>query len=579
MVPVNQGIAVLIILLTKMTDRIHLLYSLLPQQAASANVPPIMDQTLKKITGLLKSQDPVRRSGAAIVLAELAPDSPEVVKALGEALPEAGQQFSGCIMEALQAIGSPAAVPYVMPLLNSQDMAIRMRASAIVACGGSAVVPEIRKQFKDAPRLQKLVFIDLLARIHTPETIQMLLDLLFESDFSLIKETCDAVKRHASGAQPPERLKLHKQIVKFMDSTRVKEQERVLTSSILLLGHIGRPEAAQILLKHSTPKTIAYVRRHAIIALKGVDFEGKATAAAVLKKLFPYLEETDEDIVRHSLEVIQRMPSPNISQAQWKKLLQSKHGYARAFAARMLSGTDSNENNLLLIGLLAHQDNELREIAANALANHKKATPLLLKALTTEDNLEVARTLARVLKAHTEAIDKKILKKFSDLTAKEMLAGNQKYEPLLYFIRNIDPRASEAILLDTGMAHKKAKRWTNAVNCLRHLLHTQTFNDEVSYALSVCDLKASKKELAPQYRADDHALRGFNSLYRHNSAELLAKLKKDKTMDAADLYYVGFHFSEGSGEERNFGEDLLKHVAKTWPKSREGKDIKARLKG
>jgi len=535
-----------------------------------------MDQILKKITGLLKHQDPMRRSGAALVLAELAPKNKDVVKELGEALPSAGQQLTAHILEALQAIGLPAAVPYVMPLLNSQDMSIRMRTSAIVACGGSTVVPEIKKQFKESPRQQKLVFIDLLARIHTTETLQMLLDLLFEPDFSLIKETCDAVKRHAAGAQPPERLKLHKQVEKFMSTARVKQQERVLTSSLLLLGHIGRPEAAAILLKYTTPKTLPYVRRHALIALKGVDFAGK-TASSVLKKIFPYLEESEEEIVRHTIDVIQRMPEPDISAAQWRKLLQNDHGSARAFAARMISGTDTSDNNSLLIDLLGHDDNELREIAANALAGHKKATPLLVKALASEDNVNIAWSLVKILKMHGEAVDKKTVKKFTDLAAKQMMAGKPQYEPLLYFIRNFDAKAAETIMLDAGLAHKKAKRWALAVDCLRRLLHTESFNEEVSYALSLCDLKVSKKELSAQYRAEDHALRGFVSLYRRNKNELLARLKKDKILDESDIYYIGFHFSEAAGEERDFGDELLKHVAKTWPKSREAKDAKARL--
>ena len=115
------------------------------------------------------------------------------------------------------------------------------------------------------------------------------------------------------------------------------------------------------------------------------------------------------------------------------------------------------------------------------------------------------------------------------------------------------------------------------MDCLRRLLHTETFNDDVSYALSVCDLKVSHKELAPQYRAEDHALRGFNSLFRHNSTDLLNRLKTDKALDASDLYYVGFHFTEGSGDERLFGEEILKHIVKSRPKSAEAKAARQRL--
>jgi hypothetical protein len=91
-------------------------------------------------------------------------------------------------------------------------------------------------------------------------------------------------------------------------------------------------------------------------------------------------------------------------------------------------------------------------------------------------------------------------------------------------------------------------------------------------------LKISKKELSPQYRNEDHALRGFTSLFRHSSIDLMKRIKKDKTLDASDLYYIGFHFNDSAGNERTFGEELLKHVIKTWPKSKEARDIKARFR-
>jgi HEAT repeat protein len=536
-----------------------------------------MDRTLKKICGLLKSPDALRRCGAALVISELSPKSKDVVKALGEALPDASEQLTTCILDAMQSIGSPAAVPYVMPLLLTQDVATRMRAVGIVACGGKAVVPEIKRQLKNASRQQKLVFIDILARIHNNETIQMLLDMLFEPDFSLVKETCDAVKRHAGAAQPKERLKLHKQVVRFMNTSRVRKQERILTSSLLLIGHIGRPEAAAILLKYSTPKTLPYVRRHALIALKGVEFAGRMVSST-LRKIFPYLNEDDEEIVRHTLEITGRMPSSAIKDAQWRKLLQSKHGSVRAFAARMLSGIDTVENNKLLLDLLNHQDMELREIAASSLAAHKKATPFLLRLLAAEKNPETAWRIAKILKPHLENIDKQTIKKFTSIAAKEMLAGTPRHEPLLYFVHYADPKATEKLLLDTGMQHKRAKRWGPAVDCLRRLLHTEIFNDDISYALSICDLKVSKKELSIQYRAEDHALRGLLSLFRHNAPNLLARLKKDKTLNASDIFYAGFHFSDSAGDERLFGEELLKHVVKKWPRSREAKEARARLK-
>lgn len=519
----------------------------------------------------------MRRCGAALVLAELAPKTVDVVKALGEALDGANEPLAGCILEALEAIGSRAAVPYVMPMLNAEDISTRLRAAAVISCAGAAVVPEIKRQIGEASRRQKLVLVDLLARIHSTDALRILLDELFDHDFELVKQTCEAVRRHLGDAKPTERLKLHEQVAEFMRSTRVKERERVFASCLLLVGNIGRPEARSILLKHTGAKSSPYIRRNALVALRGLTHTS-TTAAALLRKVLPYLDEDDSDIVRQVVEIIERLPASVLATTQLRGLLKSKHGAVRALAARRLAETDTAPGNRLLVDLLGHDDSGVQEIAASALSRHEKATPSLLEALAVEKDLDAAWRLARILKPHGEAVTKTSLKKFVTKTAIAMLAADPLHEPLLYLVRNVDPAAAEALVLDTGMKHKRAKRWAEAVNCLRRLIHTDTFDSKVSYALSVCDLKLSPKELAPQFRADCHALRGLRSLRRTGALNLLDQLTKDKTLDASDLYYVGFHFREGTGDDVAFGEDLLRHIAATWPKSKEAKAVKGMLK-
>ena len=536
-----------------------------------------MDKTLKKICGLLGSDDNVRRCGAAVVLAELAPRDAQVVKALGEALSEGSDTFMNLALEALDAIGSRAAVPYVMPLLDSAEPATRLRASAIVARAGSAIVPEIKKQMPKAGRRQRIVFADLLARVHKQDSFKVLLEQLFDPDFEVVKQLCEAVRRHTKDAKPADKLKLHKQVVQFMGTKRVKERERVLTSCLLLLGYIGRPEARTLLLKYAAPKTSVYLRRHALIGLRGLAYTA-ATAKTVAGKIFPYLGESDTDVIRQVVDVIARLPEGSMTATQSRKLLKSKHTFVRAFAARRLADNDTVAGNKLLVDLLCHDDTDVQEIAASALAGHKKATPVLLEKLASEKDPDAAWRLARILKPHSGAVDKKTLKKFTTLASKALLAGKPQHKPLLYFLGNVDPGAADGVMLEAGMAHKRAKRWPEAVGCLRRLIHSDLFDDKVSYALTVCDLKASAKDLSPRFREGCHALRGFRILLRGGVDKLLGKLRKDKTPDATDLYYVGFHFRDSIGEDRKFGEDLLKHVAKTWPRSKEGKAVRTMLK-
>ena len=535
-----------------------------------------MDRTTKIICGLLQNPNHMRRCAAAITLAELAPKDATVVRALGEALQDANPMMIPYVLEALEAIGSPVAVPYVLPLLDSGEIEIKLRAAAIVSRAGNAVVPQILERIAQAAPAQKPVLADVLARIHTREAFRAILALLFDPDFELVKAVCAAVRRHIADVAPKDRAVLHKEVLRFMAAPRVAAQERVLTSCLLLLGSIARPEARTPLLKYAAPKASLYVRRHALIGLQNLELTG-AAARAVARQILPYLDEADEGLVRHALDLLGGSPWPGAS-APWPKLLASAHPAVRSFAAHKLAADDTAASNRELVRLLRHEDTEVRETAASALATHEGATRLLLEVLAGEADTDAAWRLAKILKPHSAAVDKVALKQFAAQAARDLQAGNLRHEALLYFLRNVDPRAGETVLLAAGRQHRQAGQWAQAVECLRRLVGTETCDDEVRYELSVCNLKVSPKDLTPHVRAEDHALRGIQGLLRNKAFKLLDRVKKDKTLDAADLYYLGFHFAEATTEDREFGRELLAHVAKRWPKSEQGKAAKHKAK-
>lgn len=536
-----------------------------------------MEKHLQTICGMLQSPDGMRRCAAAMVLAELAPKDPEVVKTLGEALPNASQLLTRYILEAFDAIGTRAVVPFVLPLINSEDIETKLRAVGIVARAGGDVLPEIKKQLASATPQQKLVLVDILARIHEPSAFQVILELLFDHDFELVKETCQAVRRHIADAGPKIRLALHKQLVQFMNSARVKKNDRVLTSCLLLVGYIGAPDAGKLLLKYTAPRMLGYVRRNALIGLKGIEITGAAVTSTA-RALVKYLDESDPVIAQHALDIIEKLPLPSSYDRLWRKWLKGKHAPVRAFAARKLAATDNAANNKLMLTLLAHEDPHVSEIAASALARHKGATRLLLDALAREHNSDAAWRLAKILKPHSESVDKKTKTRFASLAAREIIAGHARYEALIYFLRNVDPKAADAVLRDTALKFKKTKKWDKAVECLRHLINTESFDNETRYQLSVCNLKLSPKDVSPHLRAEDHALRGIQGLLAGRAFPILERLKQEPILDAADLCYVGFHFAELPGAENiEFGRALLEHVTKRWPASKEAKAAKNKL--
>lgn len=540
-------------------------------------LPATMDRTIQKISSLLQSPDGMRRCAAAMVLGELAPKDAAVVRSLGEALKNANQLLTRYILEAFESLGSRAAVPYVLPLLDAEDVETKLRAAGIIARAGGAMVGELKKQFDKANPAQKRVLVDILARIHSREAMQLILDLLFDPDFELVKEGCQAVRRHITDATPKDRLTLHKQTVKFMQSARAKKNDRVLTSCLLLVGYIGAPDARNILLKYSTPRNLGYIRRNALIGLTGLQLTG-AAANATARQMFKCLGESDAAIVQLALDIIEKLPLTGSLDGQWRRLLKSKHANVRSFSARKLAANDNPATNRLMMALLAHTDTQVSEIAAGALARHKKATKLLLGALSRERKAETAWRLAKILKPHSASVDKPSRKKFAALAGRDLEAGNPRHEALFYFLRNIDPKCVDVVLADVGMEFKKAKKWGKAVECLKQLARAESFDRELRFELSVCSLKQSGKDLAPHLRADDQALRGFQVLLPDKSFKLLDRLKKQKPLDASDLFYVGFHFSEGTGEEQKFGRQLLEYVAKRWPGTKDGKAAKNKLK-
>lgn len=535
-----------------------------------------MNKDVQKICNLLKHEDHLRRCGAAIVLAELAPSDTAVVKALGEALNGANEQFASCLLEALDAIGSAHATPYVIPMLSSQNPATQMRAASILANGGATVVPLIKKLMDKAPLRQRLIFVDLLARIYSKESMEVLFNMICDPDFNLVKETCEAIRRHIGSATPQQIAKLLAQVEGFLKSTRASGSERITASCLLIMGNMGSEKAVPVLLKYASQKASPYLRKNAMVGLKGVRFS-ISKASAILQKLVILLSDDESDFVRHTLEVMERLPNYPGSKTVWKKLLKSKASAVKMLAFRKLASGEGVETHRLMIEMLKAEEPELREMSARILSNAPKAMPLLLKELSSTKDPEYAGRVARILKPFAPSADKITIRKFTAIASEAMLNGDPKYDAILYFLRNTGSDAADKVLLETGLKLKQAKKYEQAVECLRKLIHTPLFTDEISYDLSISNLKTSHKELAPAVREQDYALRGLQILLNRDMGNLLDRLQKDKTLDATDLYYIGFHFSEASGSARDFGVTILQHLMKKWPKSPESKAARKKL--
>ncbi|MCE9614649.1 MAG: hypothetical protein K8T26_10265 [Lentisphaerae bacterium] len=536
----------------------------------------MQDAAFKKICGLLQSDDPMRRTAAAIVLGELAPDDAAVVRALGEALPGANQLLTTAILDALEAIGHRDALPHLVPLLDAEDVAVKLRASAAITRAGGAALPLIRPLLADAGASKKLVLVDLLARIPTVDALRSLLSLLPDADADLTVEIAEAVHRHARAMTPAQRTPLHKLVVQFMDGAPVRASERLQGAGLRLLGALACPEARTVLLRWAGAADSPRLRLQALRGMQNLAWTS-ATAKPVAPKMLQFMGDTDPEVAQQALRVLTVLPADVLTTAQWRALLDYAFTPARGLALARLAADTSPAGGRVLLALLQHADEHVRETAAGALARQPQVAGAVLEALLDKADIEQAWRLAKILKPHAATLPSRDQKRLKERAARGLAAKEPTIDALLYLLRQADAPAADAVIREAAFAAVRAKRWGDAVAGLRRVMNSPGFDDECRYALSLCNLKQSPKELAPHLRAEDYALRGFQGLLRSPDFNLAARLVKEPAVEAEDLYFVGFHFSDLTGDERAFGEGLLRHVIKTWPRTPAGKAAKIKL--
>src|SRR5581483_7158802 len=97
------------------------------------------------------------------------------------------------------------------------------------------------------------------------------------------------------------------------------------------------------------------------------------------------------------------------------------------------------------------------------------------------------------------------------------------------------------------------------------------------FELAACGLKVSPRDLSAEARAADPCLHQFSRLVHSHETDPLAYLSRAAWLGPEDLFYLGFHFVEGKGPERDFGAGALRLLVKRKPASKLAKDAKRKL--
>jgi hypothetical protein len=196
----------------------------------------------------------------------------------------------------------------------------------------------------------------------------------------------------------------------------------------------------------------------------------------------------------------------------------------------------------------------------------------LAKAVLDSSDADRAWMLRGVLRPSGAKTSAAVRKQLLDTAIKRLASGEGHWEALLATVRDADPRApAEPLRL---LAQKLRKTdVARAALVLRVLCQGEGATDEDRYALAVTELGRGSRDTRAAARASNEALRLFGAMIDRGT-DVASMLRKDRSLDLEDLYFLGFHFAE---ENLPLGEELLRLIVEKGGRAKIAKMARSKL--
>jgi len=535
-----------------------------------------MSTHLRQVAALLAKGTTEESLAAAVVLGALAPKDKIAVDALGKALNSDNLPLALTAARALGRIGNTAALKALLPLLEAQGELRETGALAIAGCGKQAL-PAVKKALAAADFDARKVLYAILADMRTPEAWRLVMGAFFDDNFELVKVAGRALRGATPGLGEKERAAMARFVTTFLNEKATQESRSAVNSGIILLGYLGRADAAPALLPYTTPDRPRATRRHALTGIKNV-LQGAGAGAAATAKLFPYLDDTDyENVVEPTLQILGRTDLPGSLEKELMRLVGARHVEVRQFAVRKLAEGSTKASAETLVGLLASPDERLRQSATHAVRRSPKAPALLLPRLLAEKDPEAVWALVHLVKPQAPGFAPADRRKVAAAALKHFDKGDKRAEPLLHLYRHLDEDDYFKTFRTRAAKAKTAKKYRDAERDLRMISRSPRFDAEARFDLALVLLKAAGTGGAASRDMDD-ALVILRRLCTDPGFDLAKRLGKEARFLGPDgAYTLGFHFVEGTGAVRELGAALLDDLARKSPRTKPGKMARSKL--
>jgi hypothetical protein len=535
-----------------------------------------VDATLKRVVDLIGEADVETRCAALLVLSHLGAADAPVVRAVGEALGGKNAVVRDFAIGYLDRVRPRAGLPYLLPLLDSEEEALRNRAVTILAHHGGSAVAAVKKLLDDAPRRRLNAIIDLCARVRSSAAFDLLFRLMAGEDFDANRAACDAV----TSVVPTLDARACADLFARAETLAAGAEARraALIAATKLFGALADPKARKRLFSLLDKGQPQPVRTHALGALQHC-LRGQKLSAAEIDQLLPLLDEDDElGVLRPTIHLLDEQPFDRSYLAQLNRLAESPQPLVKRFAVQKLAGFESGGVIKTLIGYLTDASYARRDQATASLKKMPAARGALMRELLGCEDERKAWALADILLAHERDWKRNALEALWEKLADALESRDDRlYTAYFHFLQGLAPDFLITNVRRRAERLRQGKNFPGVATWLGLLKDSAALDAEARYLLALAELKSHPHALSGMPRRHDLALELFSGLAA-STFPLAERLRKERVLDPEDVFFVGFHLAEGDPEGRAVARELLQLLARKHGRTKVGKAAKNKLR-
>lgn len=534
------------------------------------------DTTSKKLLRLLQSHQPMPlRLAAAQVLGEVGSRDAEHAQALCETLTDPEPALR---LEVLQAIGKlriEKALPQLLERVKEGGPESEAAAQAAAHMGAKGIKALRTLMTEVAPGLRRRIAAA-MATGGTADAENAAVDALLDSDPGVVNAAARTLLSEVPTLGDSQRRALADHLLELLGPRKGGGLPQASEAALLrVLAAIGDVRGSSVFWTRAEPGHAAEVRA---VALQALGTLPPPTTPKQLKVLFACASDRDFRVAAPALMILKPIPVSDRALKDWLPLFDAPDVAARRFAIEKLGDRDSPEVAQGLLRQLTHRDGGLRNEALGRLAQLEQGREALAGKLLEAESPDEAWTLARgqtsLVKHYPAVLRARLLAQACEYLEE----GDRRADPLLFLLREGDPREVRDQIEERALALRKKKHYEKALTFLRLLTRDPACGEGIRFEAAACGLKVSGHDLAAEARTADAALQQFARLVHSHEVHPCERIEQARWLEPEDLFYLGFHFVEGNGPDRDFGARVLRLMIKRSPKSKLAKDARSKLR-